>query len=106
MESIISCDAFTYFYLLLFALVFIAALCTRRNGRSPTCAEVRGVGRLSAGLYRIENRVPVRPIGPNSCRTRVRRLDASGLEVYARKFEEAIESIRLRSMGFRGRGDK
>jgi hypothetical protein len=102
MVRMMSRDAFTYFYLLLFGLVFVAALCTRRKGRSPTCVDVRGVGRLPARLDRIENRVSVRLTGPISGRTRVPGLDTSGLDVYAREFEEAIERIRLRSMGFRG----
>jgi hypothetical protein len=106
MMRMISFDAFTCFYSLLVGLLFVATLCTRRHGRSLTCVDVRGVGRLPAQLHRIENRVPIRLTGPNSGRTRVRGLDTSGLEVYARQFEEAIESIRLRSMGFRGREDR
>jgi hypothetical protein len=36
----------------------------------------------------------------------VRESDIPGLERYARRFEEAIEKIRLRRQGLRGRGDK
>jgi hypothetical protein len=103
MARMISCDAFTYFYLLLFGLVFVAALCIRRDGRAPTCVDVRGVGRLPARLCRIENGSSVRLTRLNSGRTRVRGLDNSALGAYARQFEEAIESIRLSSMGSRRR---
>ena len=55
MARMLSWDAFTYLYLLLCGLVFVAALCARRNGRHPARhdADVRP---LSTRFDRIDNR--------------------------------------------------
>jgi hypothetical protein len=97
METTISLDAFTCFYLLSFALLFVAARCVRNNGRSPEGGIDRADGQLSGRPDRIPNRVhdgltePRRRGGP-PC---VRESDINRLEGYARQFEEAIENIRL-----------
>src|SRR5438105_4766355 len=103
MATMIASDPFLCFYLLLFGLVFVAALCTGRGGRSPTRVDVRGVGRLPAWLCRIEGGLPQGLTGHNSGPTPIEGSYASGLEVYARQFEEAIERIRLSTMGSRRR---
>jgi hypothetical protein len=100
MVRMIVSDPFPYFYLLLVGLFFVAAKCTGRNGRSPPCVAMQDVHRQPAGLSRFEPRVPVPLTEPNSGRTRIGGFDTSRLEVYARQFEEAIENIRLKSMGF------
>jgi hypothetical protein len=107
MEKTISCEAFAWFYLLSVGLLFVAALLTRGNGRSPTGVALRGVGRLPACPDRIANRVPGRLTQPGPCcgRTGVRESDIPGLEGYARQFEEAIAKIRLGQQGFPGRGE-
>ena len=105
MVRMIASDPFPYFYLLLVALLFVAAKCTGRNGRSPPCVDMQGVRRQPAGFSRFEHRVPIRLTGPNSGRTSIGGLVSSRLEVYARQFEEAIENIRLKSMGFWRRED-
>ena len=103
MVRMISFDAFTCFYSLLVGLLFVATLCTRRHGRSLTCVDVRGVCRLPTRPHRVEDGLPQGLMGRNPGRTRSKGLDASVLEVYARQFEEAIERIRLRTMGPRRR---
>jgi hypothetical protein len=102
----IGCDSFTCFVLLSFGLLFVAALWTRGNGRPPTSVVERGVGRLPARPDRIADRVPgcLTETGPGCGRTRVRESDIPSLERYARRFEEAIEKIRLRRQGLRRRG--
>jgi hypothetical protein len=103
MATTILCDAFTWFYLLLFASLFVAALCTRRDGRSPTRLDVRDIGGLPAWLCRIEDGLPRDLTGRDSDRTPIKGLYASELEVYARQFQEAIERIRLSTMDSRRR---
>ena len=103
MATLISCDAFLRCCLLLFGLVLVAALCTRRGGRSPTRVDVRGVCRLPARLRRMEDGFPQGRTGHDSSRTRLQGVDTSSFEVYARQFEEAIERIRLRTTGSRRR---
>jgi hypothetical protein len=107
MANTISYDAFTYFALLSFGLLFVAALWTRGNGRPPTGVVERGVGRLPARPDRIADRVLGRltETGPGCGRTHVRESDIPSLQRYAQRFEEAIEKIRLRRQGLRGRGD-
>jgi hypothetical protein len=103
MATTIASDPFTCFYLLLFGLVIVAALCTGRGGRSARRVDVRGVSRLPAWLGRIEDDLLWELTGHNSGRTPIQGSYASGLEVYARQFEEAIERIRLGTMGSRRR---
>ena len=97
MEKTISCDAFTWFYLLSVGLIFVAARLTCGNSRSHTGVALRGVGRLPVWPDRIANRVPGRltQTGPRCGRTGAREPDIPGLEGYARQFEEAIEKISL-----------
>ncbi len=104
----ISCDTFTWFYLLSFGLLFVAAKSIGGNDQSPTSAVERGLDRLPARADRIADRVFGRltETGPGCGRTRVRETDIPGLEAYARQFEEAIEKIRLSHPGFRGRGER
>lgn len=106
MATMISCDASAWFYLLLFGLLFAAAMATRHGGRSPTRVDVRGVGRLPARLYRIEDGPPQGLTGHDSGRMPLKGSYAAVLEVYGRQFEEAIERIRLDTMGSRGRKGK
>jgi hypothetical protein len=122
MTRTISCDAFTWFYLLSFGLLFVAAMWMRSNGRPPTGVVERignglrsgatsgangrppngvverDVGRLPGRPDRIANRALGRltETGPRCGRTGVRESDIPGLEAHARRFEEAIEKIRLR----------
>jgi hypothetical protein len=95
----IPCDAFTWFALLSFGLMLVAALGTRGSGRSPTGVDERGVDRPPARPDRIPDRVLGRPTetGPG----RGRESDIPGLEAYAKSFEEAIEEIRLGRQDFR-----
>jgi hypothetical protein len=141
----ISCDSFTWLCLLSFGLLFVEALRTRGNGRSPTGVVERGVDRPTARPDRIADRVPGRltETGPGCGRTRVRESDTDqkdplhrlggvggrrrtpatqvdptgvglipdpydipSLQRYARRFEEAIEKIRLSRQGLRRRGDR
>jgi hypothetical protein len=97
METTISLDAFTCFYLLSFALLFVAARCVRNNDRSPTGVAERGAGRLPERPDRIADGVHGRltETGPRWEPTCVRESDINRLEGYARQFEEAIENIRL-----------
>src|SRR4051794_26837657 len=99
----IGCDSFTWFTLLSFGLLLVAALCTRGDGRSPTGVIERGVDRLPARPDRIADRVlgRVTETGPGCGRTCSRESDLPGLEAYAQQFEEAIEKIRLRRQDFR-----
>jgi hypothetical protein len=99
----ISCDAFIWSYLLSVGLLFVAALWTRGDDRSPTDVVERGVDRLPARPDRIADRVLGRltETGPGCGHTRGWESDVSGLEAYARHFEEAIEKIRLRRQDFR-----
>jgi hypothetical protein len=105
MARTISCDAFTYIYLLSFGLLFVAALWMRGDGRPPTGLVEGGGGRLPERPDRVANRVPGRltETGPRRGRTGVRESDIPGLEGSAREFEEAIERIRLSHQDFRGR---
>jgi hypothetical protein len=104
----ISCDSFNWLCLLSVGLLFVEALRTRGNGRSPTGVVERGVDRLPARPDRIADRVLGRltETGPGCGRTRVRESDIPSLERYAQRFEEAIEEIRLRRQGLRRRGDR
>ena len=61
MASTISYDAFTCFTLFSFGLLFVAALWTRGNGRSPTGVVESGVDRLPPRPDRIADRVLGRP---------------------------------------------
>lgn len=108
MARTISCDSFTWFILLSVGLMFVAALLTRGNGRSPTRVAERGVGHLPAWPDRIANRALGRltVTGPRCGRIRLRESEIPGLEAYARQFEEAIEKIRLRQQGSRRRGGR
>jgi len=98
MATIIASDPFIGFYLLLFGLVLVAALCTGRGGPSPICVDVRGGSRLPARLGRIEEDFLWKLTRHSSGRTPMKGSYASGLEVYARQFDEAIERIRLSTM--------
>jgi hypothetical protein len=88
--------------------MFVAALLTPGNGRPPTGVIERDVGRLPGRPDRIANRALGRltETGPRRGRTGARESDIPGLEGYARQFEEAIEEIRLRQQGLRGRGER
>jgi hypothetical protein len=105
MASTISYDALTCFVLLLFTfgLLFVAALWKRGKGRSPAGVIERADGRLPGQPDRTPNLVPGRLIEtrPDCGPTRLRESDNTGLEGYARQFEEAIENIRLRRQDFR-----
>ncbi len=103
MATMIACDAFTCFYLLLVGLLFVAAMCTRRDGRSPACVDVRGIGRLPDRLYRTEDGLSQGLTGHDPDGTSIKGLYNPVLDVYARQFEEAIERIRLRAMRSRRR---
>jgi hypothetical protein len=94
----ISCNTFTWFCLLSFGLLFVAALWARGNGRPPAGVVERGIDRLPARSDRIADRVLGRltETGPGCGRTRGREYDIPSLEAYAQRFEEAIEKIRLR----------
>jgi hypothetical protein len=131
MARTISCDAFTWFLLLSVGLVLVAARLTRGNGRPPNGAIERignglrssatsggngcpptgvieqGVGRVPGRPDRIANRAlgPLTETGTCCGRPNVREAEIPGLERYARKFEEAIEKIRLSQQGVRGRGE-
>jgi hypothetical protein len=98
-----SCDAFIWSYLLFVGLLFVVALWTRGDDRSPTDVVERGVDRPPARPDRIADRVLGRltETGPGCGHTRGWESDLSGLEAYARQFEEAIEKIRLRRQDFR-----
>lgn len=89
MATMIWCDAFTCFYVLLVGLVFVAAMCTRRGARFPTRVDVRGVGHLPARPYRIEDKLSQGSTSHDRAPTPIKGLYASVLEVYARQFEEA-----------------
>ena len=82
MARTISCDALTWFILLSDGLMFVAALLTRGNGRSPTGVAERGVGGLPAWPDRIANRAPGRltETGPRCGRTGVRESAIPSLE--------------------------
>src|SRR5262245_4604745 len=97
------CDSFTWFSLLSFGLLFVAARCMRGDGRPPTGVIERGVDRLPARPDRIAGRVPGRLTepGPGCGRPCGRGSDIPGLEAYAQQFEEAIETIRLWRQDFR-----
>jgi hypothetical protein len=101
-----SCSTFTWFVLLFFGLLLLAALGTRGNGHSPTDVVERGVDRPPARPDRTEDRVLSRftELRPGCGRTRVRESDIPGLEECANRFEEAIERIRLRRQGLRDGG--
>src|SRR5947209_9807282 len=103
MATTILCDPVTRFYLLLVASLFVAALWTRRDGRSPTRLDVRDIGRLPAHLYRIGDNFPRGLTGHHPGRTPIKGPYASVLEEYARQFEEAVERIRLSAKGSRRR---
>jgi len=106
MVRMITGDAFTHFYLLLVGMFLVAALCTRYKGPARTAGDGQGVDRPNARFQRVDDRVRVRPPGPHAGHRDVRGFDAAALELYARRFEEAIESLRLRNMGVRGREPK
>jgi hypothetical protein len=103
-----ACDSFTWFFLFSVGLMFVAALLTRDNGRSPTGVTLRDVGPLPGQPDRIANWVLTRltATAPRCGRTGVRESDIPSLEGYARQFEEAVEAIRLSQQGSRGRGDR
>ena len=106
MATLIWCDAFTCLYFLLYGLMFVGVLCTRRGGRSPTRVAMRDVGRLPARFYGIEDGLTQGLTRHNSGRMPIKGLYASVLEVYARRFEEAIERIRLRTIRSRRREER
>jgi hypothetical protein len=101
-----SCNTFTWFVLLFFGFLVVAALGTRGNGHSPTDVVERGVDRPLVLPDRTEDRVPSRltELRPAWVRTSVRESDLPGLEECAQRFEEAIERIRLRRQGLRDGG--
>ena len=108
MTRTLSCDAFTWFLLLSVGLMLVAALLTRGNGPPPTGVIEQDVGLLPGRPDQIANRALGRlsETGPRCGRTGVQESDIPGLEGYARQFEEAIEKIRLRQQGLRGRGER
>jgi hypothetical protein len=101
-----SCSTFTWFFLLFFGLLFVAALGTRGNGRSATDVLKLGVDRPPALPVRTEVRVPSRftELRPGCGRTGVRESEIPDLEECAQRFEEAIERIRVRRQGLRDGG--
>jgi hypothetical protein len=105
MATTISCDVFTWFFVIAIGLLFAAALATRGSGRSPTGIAEKGGDRLPEWPDGIANPVPggTRETGPGCGRTSGTESEFPSLEAYARQFEEAIEQIRLRHQDFRRR---
>ena len=99
MATLITFDAYTCVYLLLFGLMLLAALCVRGGGHSPTSVDVRGVGSWSARLSRIEERLPQGLTGHDFGRPHLKGLHASVLDVYPRQSEEAIKRAQFSTTG-------
>jgi hypothetical protein len=131
MARTISCDAFTWLFMLSVGLLLVAARLTRgnrrpstgvierigdglrssatsrANGRPDAGAVEWGVGHLLGRPDQIANQAlgPLTETGARCSRPGVREAEIPGLERSARQFEEAIEKIRLSQQGPRRRGE-
>ncbi len=111
------CDSFTWFFLLSVGLMCVAASVDaplRTASRFFLSYQCHRAGLWPpAGAARANRESSSRPPSPNfgapslqQPRTPFRESDIPSLEAYARQFDEAIEKIRLRRQGLRGRGDR